>query len=149
MELERDSSYPLSFTRLMRGNHVNSIFRVYVVGFRFEVGNVVINIHVRRGRETELFRLGKLDKKGNDRLIWGQNPYYPERSVRFDARQQAVALQETFESAKKHYNIRPEVQTIDDCTDEELLTFRYSFFMGCLRYLDRESKEKASGNDGV
>ena len=91
------------------------------------------NIHVRRGRRTELFRLGKMSKPGTDRLIFSQNPYYPERSVRFTARQQAAALQETFESAKKWRGLRPEVQTIEECTDEQLRTFSYNLFMFCLR----------------
>ena len=74
------------------------------------------NIHVRRGKETRLFRLDKLDKKGADRLVFGQC------SVRFPPRQQAVALQETFESAKEHDNIRPTIQynPFKECTDEEL-----------------------------
>ena len=95
------------------------------------------NIHVRRGKQTTLFRLSKLDKKGADRLILGQTPHYPESSVRFTAREQAAALKELFESAKKSGDIRPEVQSIKECTDEELLTFSYGSFMLRLRCLSR------------
>ena len=65
-----------------------------------------------RGRRTDLFRLSKI-QAGRNRLLYGPNPYYPDRSVRCTKQQQAALLKETFESAKEHGNIRPEVQTIE------------------------------------
>ena len=54
-------------------------------------------------------------------------------SVRFTVKQQEAALKETFESAKRSGRIRAEVETIERCADEELLSLNWSTFMGHLK----------------
>ena len=92
-----------------------------------------------RGRKTQLFRLSKI-LQGSDRLLYGQ-----VHSVRRTKQQQAALLKEAFESARKWGNIRPEVQTIEECTDDELLDLSYDTFAFRLRCQERDERERARG----
>jgi hypothetical protein len=90
------------------------------------------NLPERRGRKVNLFTLDKIasNRSNPDGL---QLRLHKQPLVRFTRQQQAEALKETFEEAKRKWRIVRKVQTIEECTDDELIQFSYEKFIECLR----------------